>query len=162
MTSKVKGGNDRTPGRRGELRPLAIRRNDDGYCFVNLDLDGKTYSRSVHQLVLETFVGPRPEGMEACHYPDDDKSNNRLENLRWDTHGENAKDKYRGRPPLTEKACRRCGETKPVGDYYRDKRASDGLKTECKDCHKRTAYQSANKETRRANNREHMRRVRSG
>jgi hypothetical protein len=24
--------------------------------------------------------------MEACHYPDSDRSNNRLDNLRWDTH----------------------------------------------------------------------------
>lgn len=38
----------------------------------------------VHVLVLEAFVGPRPDGMEGCHN-DGDPSNNRLSNLRWDT-----------------------------------------------------------------------------
>lgn len=46
----------------------------------------------VHRLVLEAFVGPCPEGMEACHFPDRDPSNNRLENLRWGTHRENMDD----------------------------------------------------------------------
>lgn len=48
----------------------------------------------VHILVLEAFVGPRPEGLVCCHnngIPDD----NRVENLRWDTYGENNKDLVR-------------------------------------------------------------------
>lgn len=47
---------------------------------------------SVHRLVLLAFVGPCPEGMEACHFPDRDPSNNRLINLRWDTRGANRTD----------------------------------------------------------------------
>lgn len=49
--------------------------------------------RQVHRLVLEAFVGPCPEGMEACHFPDRDPSNNRIENLRWDTRKNNHADK---------------------------------------------------------------------
>ena len=49
---------------------------------------------SVHILVLEAFVGPKPKGMEGCHY-DGDFSNNKLENLRWDTHLANEADKKR-------------------------------------------------------------------
>jgi len=45
----------------------------------------------VHRLVLEAFVGPCPDGMEACHL-DSDKTNNRVSNLRWDTHLENMRD----------------------------------------------------------------------
>lgn len=45
-------------------------------------------------LVLEEFVGSCPDGMECCHW-DDDRSNNRLDNLRWDTHSNNVKDGYR-------------------------------------------------------------------
>lgn len=41
-----------------------------------------------------TFVGPCPPGMEACHFPDRDPTNNRLENLRWDTKKANAYDQY--------------------------------------------------------------------
>ena len=48
---------------------------------------------SVHTIVLETFVGPRPEGLDACHFPDRDTSNNRLENLRWDTKKSNQSDR---------------------------------------------------------------------
>ena len=45
----------------------------------------------VHRLVLETFVGPCPEGMEACHN-NGDPTDNRLRNLRWDTHSGNIRD----------------------------------------------------------------------
>lgn len=47
-----------------------------------------------HILVLETFVGPRPEGMHGCHY-DDNPMNNRLDNLRWDTPRANRMDEIR-------------------------------------------------------------------
>jgi len=38
----------------------------------------------VHRLVLEAFVGECAEGME-CDHIDRNRSNNRLENLRWTT-----------------------------------------------------------------------------
>jgi ribosomal protein S27AE len=34
------------------------------------------------------------------------------------------------------KQCSRCGESKPLDQYYRDKRASDGLYSHCKSCHR--------------------------
>jgi hypothetical protein len=48
----------------------------------------------VGRLVLESFVGPCPKGMECCHN-DGDPLNNKLNNLRWDTHRNNEKDKIR-------------------------------------------------------------------
>ena len=42
-------------------------------------------------MVLETFVGPCPKGMEACHN-NDIKTDNRLSNLRWDTKSNNTFD----------------------------------------------------------------------
>ena len=56
-------------------------------------LKGMPGLQLVHRLVLEAFVGPCPDGMEACHGPDHDPSNNRLENLRWDTHSANMRDR---------------------------------------------------------------------
>ena len=47
----------------------------------------------IHRLVLESFVGPCPEGMEGRHFPDRNPNNNRLENLSWGTHTENMQDK---------------------------------------------------------------------
>ncbi len=48
--------------------------------------------RLVHRLILEAFVGPCPRGKESCHFPDRNPTNNRLENLRWDTHAANGRD----------------------------------------------------------------------
>lgn len=50
------------------------------------------HHRLVHRLVLEAFIGPCPDGMEACHYPDRNPENNHLSNLRWDTRRENVAD----------------------------------------------------------------------
>ena len=55
---------------------------------------GHQKTRLVHHLVLEAFRGERPDGTEACHW-DGDASNNRLSNLRWDSHLANEADKAR-------------------------------------------------------------------
>jgi len=47
----------------------------------------------VHRLVLETFSGPCPEGMECMHL-NGIADDNRVENLRWGTRSENAKMAY--------------------------------------------------------------------
>lgn len=46
------------------------------------------------RLVLEAFVGPCPDGMECCHW-DDDQNNNVVSNLRWGTKSDNAMDRIR-------------------------------------------------------------------
>jgi len=59
-----------------------------GYKRVRLSKHGVVQDRLVHRLVLEAFVGPRPKNMECCHN-DGDRENNRIKNLRWDTHKNN-------------------------------------------------------------------------
>ena len=66
-----------------------------GRLQVLLCKGGRPYTRKVHRLVLEAFIGPCPEGMEACHDPDRTITNNHLHNLRWDTHKGNCADKKR-------------------------------------------------------------------
>ena len=46
----------------------------------------------LHRLVLETYVGPCPQGME-CRHLDGIETNNKLDNLKWGTHSENELDK---------------------------------------------------------------------
>lgn len=74
---------------------------------VTLYGDNK-YERQVfvHVLMLESFVGPRPKGMLGCHN-DDNKNNNVLGNLRWDTSQENARDQVRNgiHPETLRKTC---------------------------------------------------------
>lgn len=50
--------------------------------------------RLVHQLVLEAFGGPRPEGMIARHL-DDNPDNNHASNLAWGTYSDNLYDAIR-------------------------------------------------------------------
>lgn len=66
----------------------------NGYLAVTLAQSGKKNRRaSVHVLVLEAFVGPRPARMHGCHL-DGDRRNNRLENLRWASARENNAHKF--------------------------------------------------------------------
>lgn len=56
----------------------------------------------IHLLVLEAFVGPRPEGMQGLHN-DGDPNHNDAANLRWDTAAENMYDLIRiDRRPRTK------------------------------------------------------------
>lgn len=74
-------------------KKLKPSENTNGnYLFVNLYREKKKYIRRVHRLILETFVGPRPENMQCCH-EDGIKLNVALSNLRWDTKSSNEKDK---------------------------------------------------------------------
>lgn len=73
-------------------RLLAIYGNGKCYPYVNLNKNNTVRRKDVHELVLEAFVGPRPLKHEACHFPDRDITNNRLENLRWGTRGDNMRD----------------------------------------------------------------------
>lgn len=79
--------------RRVKSTVLKPGKTTKGALFVMLS-NGKARNRRVHQLVLEAFVGPRPPGMEGCHW-DDNKENNAVTNLRWDTHSANELDKVR-------------------------------------------------------------------
>lgn len=62
------------------------------YNAVTLYRDTVPHQVTVHTLVLKTFVGPRPAGLQACH-DDDDTNNNALSNLYWGTPKQNAQDK---------------------------------------------------------------------
>lgn len=81
-------------GRKLQGKPLAPRTSRSGHQHVMVYRDRYRTPRAIHRLVLEAFVGPRPEGMECCH-GDGNPANNNLENLRWDTHAENSKDRVR-------------------------------------------------------------------
>jgi len=83
-------GKGRTPGL--VLKPNSI--GPRGYQLVHLRRPGrKAKPAYVHTLVLESFIGPRPIGKEACHYPDPTPSNCALTNLRWDSRRGNLRDK---------------------------------------------------------------------
>lgn len=114
---------DRTVGSRYGLRKIKGRvlqpgRSGRGRPQVRLQRDGQADWRFVHHLVLETFVGPRPDGKEACH-SNGDQLDNRLVNLRWDTRSSNVLDSVQHGTHLNarKQVCPKCG-----GEYAQFKR----------------------------------------
>lgn len=75
---------------------LKTRLDSHGRPQVSLYKSGERWTPRTYRLVLEAFVGPCPEGEEACHN-NGDPLDNRLENLRWDTHEANMLDAVRQR-----------------------------------------------------------------
>lgn len=78
---------------RGLKRGKILRIRKDRYGYVQYLLsNGKTkLYRTAHSLVAQEFIGPRPHGLEVRHL-NGNPSDNRVENLRYGTHQENAQD----------------------------------------------------------------------
>lgn len=131
VTRQVRTKDGRTWTAKGRVLSPAI--DKAGYPFVSLKVAGKQRTHRVHRLVLMSFVGPPPEGMECLHR-DHNRANPGLVNLRWGTHAENmqaAKDRgsfhkthcKRGHPlegenlerfARTCRTCRRARQRDPV------------------------------------------------
>jgi hypothetical protein len=86
---KPKSRNSKPPIVARVLKEIDNNRN---YLTVDLMKDGKKYRKTIHCLVLETFVGPPKFGEVACHN-DGNSKNNHISNLRWDTRISNEADK---------------------------------------------------------------------
>jgi len=78
------------------LTPQVDKRSGRGYLRVGLYRNRKKKYPFAHRLVLEAFIGPCPEGLEACH-EDGNPANNNLSNLRYDTHQANSFDRVQHR-----------------------------------------------------------------
>ncbi len=87
-----RSGETKVVGRFKRGRELKPTPKDSGHLLVSLGRG--TTPHSVHSLVLEAFVGPRPEGMNGLHR-NDDPADNRLENLYWGTQSQNVSDAIR-------------------------------------------------------------------
>lgn len=88
-----------------DWRQLKQNRGNHGYCQVTLRNEKGCAPRLVHRVVLEAFVGPCPDGMEACHYPVQDRACNAICNLRWGTKSSNQRDRvFHGTDARGEKA----------------------------------------------------------
>ncbi len=117
---------------RGRARVLPERvlsgSNTEGYIQHRLKSGRCTFA---HILVLETFVGPCPDGFECAHR-NTVRNDNRLENLRWTTHSDNLRDCR----PMMRASCPRGHE------YTVDNTYVNRGKRYCRTC-KRDAKRSA-------------------
>lgn len=66
--------------------------HDFGYVVWGFSANGKQKAVYAHIVMLETFKGKSPCGMQACHN-DGNPRNCRIDNLRWDTVQSNNDDK---------------------------------------------------------------------
>lgn len=69
-----------------KIRKLTI--DKDGYFVVSLWINGKSKQHFVHRLVALSFI-PNPDNKPHIDHINADKSDNRVENLRWCTQKEN-------------------------------------------------------------------------
>ena len=104
--------------------------NARGYASVTLAKRGECKDWFVHRLVLQAFVGEAPAGTECCH-GNDIRDDNRLVNLRWDTHLANVREavergRTRNKPQITH--CKRGHKFDPENTYV-DRRGCRICKT---------------------------------
>lgn len=101
---KVKGYEGYEVSNTGKIKSLKTNRlltpqkNNCGYLYILLtDSNKKVRINLIHRLVFDSFIGI-DDGLEINHL-DEDKENNRLDNLELITHEENLK-KYRDNHPF--------------------------------------------------------------
>ena len=68
-------------------RLLKPRLNKTGYLKYHLSVNGKRYNISAHRLVAIAFI-PNPENKATVNHKNEDKTDNRVENLEWMTNAE--------------------------------------------------------------------------
>ena len=94
----------------------------DGYPIVSIPIPGRRAMKLVHRIVAETFID-NPRGCKEVDHINRDKSDNRVENLRWVTREENQANKSK----VTKRTYWRDITAKDLttGKRYRFKKFSD-------------------------------------
>ena len=77
-----------------------------GYERITLYKDGNRRVERIHRLVAMTFI-PNPENKPCIDHINTDRSDNRVENLRWVTHEENCNNDLTRKNSGNKAVCKR-------------------------------------------------------
>lgn len=133
--------------------PLISRKRPNGSGSVYIDAEGyfrvqfgKT-SNKLHRMIVEAVIGRPLLSSEIVHHKDHNKLNNNPENLEIMTRSAHVVEHHKnvpdgGKNSQTERYCKRCDSTKPVSEFYPDKKESFGRRHTCIACCKEK-YNSA-------------------
>lgn len=67
---------------------LKPKRSQTGYLFVHLSKNGHAHPQRIHRMVAEAFI-PNPDRLPTVNHNNEDKTDNRVENLEWCTQAYN-------------------------------------------------------------------------
>lgn len=124
--------------RRNKL--LRLTKTNNGYIQVSLFKNGIKTGLKVHRLVAQAFL-PNPDNLPMINHKDENKTNNRVENLEW----------------CTAKYNNNYGSRK---DKVRDTSINNGYWTGLSNEEYMKEYREKNREKIREQNREYMREYR--
>lgn len=65
-------------------RIMKLTTNKNGYLYITLRKNNKVKTFLVHRLVAQAFIS-NPNNLPEINHKDEDKTNNRIENLEWCT-----------------------------------------------------------------------------
>lgn len=72
---------------------LKTRKNNKGYELVNISIDGKVKTYSVHRLVAKAYLN-NSKHLPTINHKDGDKTDNSVKNLEWTTMSDNELDAF--------------------------------------------------------------------
>lgn len=72
---------------------LKTRKNNKGYDLVNISIDGKVKTYSVHRLVAKAFLN-NPKNLPTINHKDGNKTDNAVSNLEWTSQSDNELDAF--------------------------------------------------------------------
>ena len=98
---------------------MKLRKRDDGYIDVGLTKNGAQKNELLHRLVAKAFCKKQPGEIEVDHI-DQNRSNNKSNNLRWVTCSDNQRNKGLSKNNASGISGVFCDKDKNcwIGNYY--------------------------------------------
>ena len=106
---------------------IITQHDNGGYLKVNLHKNGKRKVFYIHRLVAIAFI-PNPQNKPTVNHIDENKHNNRVDNLEWATYGEQQRHGTRNERDKQAKSKKvRCIETGQTYDSMTQASEETGL-----------------------------------